>query len=133
MLVMVTNQISIEFTFAAAHQVRGHGGQCENLHGHNWRTEISVVRDGLDALGMVMDFADLKRITNEIIERDYDHKFLNEDTKTFRAGSGGVNPTAENIAHDLFDKVSAQLPENVCMDYVRVWESPGYSALCRQV
>ena len=49
-----------DFTFAAAHAIRGHTRGCENLHGHNYRVRVHLAAERLDALGMVLDFADLR-------------------------------------------------------------------------
>ena len=51
-----------DFSFSAAHQIRGHQGGCQNLHGHNYRVRVYVRARELDGLGMVIDFADLKKI-----------------------------------------------------------------------
>ena len=55
-----------DFSFSAAHQIRGHQGGCQNLHGHNYRVRVFVRARELDALGMVIDFADLKNIRPEL-------------------------------------------------------------------
>ena len=35
-------EVTVEETFAAAHQLREYQGKCENLHGHNYRTAVEV-------------------------------------------------------------------------------------------
>src|SRR3981081_1936216 len=56
-----------DFTFSAAHAIRGHTRGCENLHGHNYRVRVHVAATELDGLGMVLDFADLKAMVQEIL------------------------------------------------------------------
>ena len=69
--------VAKDFRFAAAHQIRGHRGGCENLHGHSYRVRVWVRAERLDGLGMVIDFADLKRVMEEVCG-PFDHRFLNE-------------------------------------------------------
>mgnify|MGYP006350140891 CR=1 FL=1 len=38
-------ELMVESKFAAAHQLRGYKGKCENLHGHNWRVTVAVTAD----------------------------------------------------------------------------------------
>ena len=46
--------------FAAAHTLRDYPGKCSRLHGHNWKMEIEVRADRLDAVGMGVDFKVIK-------------------------------------------------------------------------
>ncbi len=115
--------LQVESDFASAHQLRGYKGKCENLHGHNWRVMARVRGDKLDALGMLMDFGDLKKLLKASM--DYlDHKFLNE-LPPFDA----VNPTSENLARFLYDELGRQLPAGVAMRDVTVWESATCAAI----
>ena len=123
-------EVSIETCFAAAHHLRDHRGPCENAHGHNWRVEVAVRREGIDRTGMVIDFRELKRITREILDRDFEHKYLNHDNESFR--DDGLNPTAENIARVLFRRIGAELPEEVKIAYIRVWETPESATTYRE-
>ncbi len=109
--------LQVEEEFASAHQLRGYKGRCENLHGHNWRVLLKVKGPKLDALGMLVDFGDLKRILREILS-GLDHIFLNELPPFDR-----VNPTSENLAAFLFETLGARLPDGVSMHEVTVWES----------
>lgn len=109
--------LQVESDFASAHQLRGYKGKCENLHGHNWRVMVRVRGGRLDALGMLMDFGDLKKILAGLLER-LDHKFLNE-TPPFDA----VNPTSENLARFLYEELGGELPDGVRAHDVTVWES----------
>ena len=93
-----------DFTFAAAHAIRGHTGGCENLHGHNYRVRVYLRARRLDSLGMVLDFADLKAIMQEVLG-PFDHRVLNE-VKPFDER----NTTAELLAQHVCDEVSRRLP-----------------------
>lgn len=70
-------ELKIITHFAAAHQLRGFKGPCENLHGHNWKIEVYVASDTLNDAGMVVDFAVIKEKTGAIIKK-FDHRFLND-------------------------------------------------------
>jgi 6-pyruvoyl tetrahydropterin synthase/QueD family protein len=52
----ITKSVDISF----AHHIRGHGGNCINLHGHTWKFELIIESDELTPEGFVIDFSDLK-------------------------------------------------------------------------
>ena len=117
-----------DFTFAAAHQIRGHTGGCENLHGHNYRVRVHVAAERLDALGMVVDFADLKAVMAEVLD-PFDHRVINEIPPFTER-----NTTAELFSQYVFEEVSAGLarrlseeldddPERARVTKVEVWEN----------
>ncbi len=111
--------IGVKARFSAAHSLREYGGNCENLHGHNWLVELKCQSDEVDKLGMVIDFRVLKTALKEVID-SLDHSFLN-DLEPFR----DRNPSSENIARYIWDEVSSRLPADkpVKLTGVRVWES----------
>ena len=53
--------VSIQTHFSAAHHLRNYNGHCENLHGHNWKVEVTVSSEQLDEAGMALDFTILKK------------------------------------------------------------------------
>ena len=107
-------KVSILADFSSAHMLRGYKGKCENLHGHNWKVEVFVYSKKLDKLGMVIDFKDLKKAVYSVLE-ELDHKNLN-DLKYFKK----VNPTSENIAEYIYDRVQSI---EYRVQKVTVWES----------
>jgi len=111
-------ELIVESEFAAAHRLREYDGACERLHGHNWRVELVVGAEGLNGLGMAIDFRRVKSILKEALER-FDHAYLNELTDFQKQ-----NPTTENIARVLFVECSKKLPEGLFARTVAVWESP---------
>jgi 6-pyruvoyltetrahydropterin/6-carboxytetrahydropterin synthase len=116
-------ELSIEVGFAAAHQLRGYKGKCENLHGHNWRVQISVSADRLNELDIAIDFHDLKKIAQEVVT-PLDHAFLN-DVFPFTE----KNPSSENIAKWIFDTLKKKINNgNLRTAAVTVWESESASA-----
>jgi len=116
--------VAKDFRFAAAHQIPGHQGGCQNLHGHSYRVRVHVRARTLDRLGMVVDFADLKRVMEEVIG-PFDHRFLNE-VPPFDSR----NTTAELLAQHVFDQVAARLDDDrVRVVRVEVWESDSACAV----
>lgn len=110
--------LMIKTSFAAAHNLINYQGDCENLHGHNWRVEVTVAAQKLDDAGLGIDFKILKKETNRILD-ELDHKYLN-DLEAFKTES----PSSENISCYLFDRLSDVLnDDNVTVERVNVWES----------
>lgn len=116
-------EITVQTGFAAAHFLRDYPGNCERIHGHNWKVAVSVRAAKLDKLGMGIDFRELKRIVGGTVG-ELDHRNLN-DLKQFSSD----NPSAENIARWIFLGVRGQLgAKKIRLARVQVWESEGSSA-----
>lgn len=110
--------LTIHTYFAAAHNLINYQGDCENLHGHNWKVEVTVAARELDKAGLAIDFKILKGETRKLLET-LDHKYLNE-LEPFRVES----PSSENIARYLFFALGKILDStNVTVEKVNVWES----------
>lgn len=111
-------KLTIHSSFAAAHCLTHYQGDCENLHGHNWKVEVTVTVRELDKAGLGIDFKLLKGATNAFLG-ELDHKYLNE-LAPFRE----ISPSSENIARFLYDALSGKLNDgNVSVAMVTVWES----------
>ena len=91
--------IFIKSHFSAGHHLRNYPGNCERPHGHNWKVEVTVKADGLDDLGMGIDFRAMKEAVNKVLET-LDHHDLNEHTD-FQT----INPSSENIAVYIFNNL----------------------------
>ena len=89
-------ELKIITDFSAAHNLRDFRGKCEALHGHNWTVEVVVSGSGLDDSGVVLDFAEVKAATRDVMS-EIDHRYLNE--LTFFTLH---NPSTENIARFNF-------------------------------
>ena len=103
--------------FSAAHSLRGYQGDCERLHGHNYRVEVAVESAMLDACGVVVDFRDLKTHLKKVLD-GLDHQYLNE-IEPFTT----INPSAENIAKYVFHSISGAVEPLVRLKEVTVWEN----------
>ena len=91
-------EVSVEQTFAAGHALRNYKGKCENVHGHNYRVQVTIEGEQLDATGLLVDFVDVKRLMGGAIEY-LDHRFIND-----LAPFDEINPSAENIAKYFYDR-----------------------------
>ena len=100
-----TMRIYKEFSFEAAHLLphvpKGH--KCGRLHGHTFYVRIDVEGPVDETSGWVMDFAYIKQVFSPIYEQ-LDHYYLN-DIK------GLENPTSENLAKWIWNKLKPALPE----------------------
>ena len=107
-----------DYTFAAAHSIRGHRGKCRFLHGHNYRVRVHIAATELDEIGMVIDFADLKTILEEILG-PFDHHVINEIPPFDE-----INTTAELLSSWVFEEVARRLPESrLSVVKVEIWEN----------
>lgn len=112
--------LTVEDTFASAHQLRGYKGKCENIHGHNWKVVLSVKGRKLNDIGLLIDFNDMKTILKKITGY-LDHKNINEispfDT---------LNPSSELIAEFICNETAKELIKfgnDIEVESVTVWES----------
>ena len=69
------NRITKSITFAAAHRLWGYEGNCQFVHGHNYKLEATVEGDVDENTGMVLDFSILKSALNSIKDK-YDHTLI---------------------------------------------------------
>ena len=111
-------ELKVISSFAAAHNLREFRGKCENLHGHNWKVEVVLRGKSLETNGLLVDFGEIKAELRKTLE-EMDHKYLNE-LPYFSTN----NPSSENIARFLFEKLSAKFNTGARRLYsVTAWES----------
>lgn len=98
-------EIYKEFTFEAAHRLPNvpEGHKCARLHGHSFMVRITVSGDVGEQSGWIMDFGDLKGAFHPIWKQ-LDHYYLNDI-------AGLDNPTSENIAIWIWNRLKPALPE----------------------
>jgi 6-pyruvoyltetrahydropterin/6-carboxytetrahydropterin synthase len=119
-------EVTVEGHFSAAHSLVGYHGDCERLHGHNYRVRVAVRAPQLGPDGLALDFRDLKRALGAALG-ELDHRHINSDVPEF--GPGRLNPSAENLARFVFGRLAdGRLPGGLRPARVTVWESPGCSA-----
>jgi 6-pyruvoyltetrahydropterin/6-carboxytetrahydropterin synthase len=93
-------QISVfkEFKFSAAHCLEIEGHKCSMLHGHNYQLRIEVTGD-VNSDGMVVDFDDIKKAVNPLIDQ-LDHTVLNDKIK---------NTTSESLCIWFHEKLNTKI------------------------
>ena len=69
--------------------------------------------------GMVMNLTDVKKIINESVMKPLDHKNLDKDVPYFR----NVVSTTENVAIFIFNSIRSELPDQVSLYEIKVWET----------
>lgn len=117
-------EVAYETTFCSTHRLTRDGRPIEPIHGHDWRVEAVAAGDALDALGIVIDFEELKKAVGAVAAR-FHYKDMNE-----HPGLGGQSPSAEVVARYFFHEVRKGLgAEGRHLRRVRVWEAPGCSAV----
>ena len=116
-------EITVISHFSGAHRLRYLHGKCEELHGHNWKVEVSVVSSRLGKEGVVVDFGILKQKLERVLKA-LDHTFLN-DLPYF----SGIEPSSENIAKYIFNGLKRELKGHQgTLKKVTAWESETSSA-----
>ncbi len=122
-------EITVDESFAAGHALRGYKGKCENVHGHNYKVRVTLEGKELDAVGLLYDFHDLRKIVRDLIQA-LDHKFMNE-IPPFDV----ENPSAENMAKYFYRGVKKHLPaepNGVRVQQVTVFETEATTATYKE-
>jgi len=125
-------KVAKEFRWEMGHRLPEHFGLCKNIHGHSYRMIVEFEGE-LDEQGMVIDFYDVEKIINPIIEK-LDHAFMvNNNDKVViefleKMNSKKVivdfNSTAENISKYLLEEITkSNLPPTLSRINVRVFET----------
>jgi 6-pyruvoyltetrahydropterin/6-carboxytetrahydropterin synthase len=96
-------------------------GLCNNpnYHGHNYELIVSVTGDIDPVTGYVMDMKVLKDLIKAEVEEAFDHKNLNVEVLEFKT----LNPTAENIAVVIYNKLKPHLDASQELEVV-LYETP---------
>jgi 6-pyruvoyltetrahydropterin/6-carboxytetrahydropterin synthase len=96
-------------------------GKCNNpnFHGHNYELIVSVTGEIDPVTGFVMDMKLLKDLIKSEIEEALDHKNLNLEVPEFK----DLNPTAENIAVVIWNKLRSHIEKNKDLEVV-LYETP---------
>jgi 6-pyruvoyltetrahydropterin/6-carboxytetrahydropterin synthase len=125
-------KIAKEFRWEMGHRLPEHFGLCKNIHGHSYKMIVEFEGE-LDKNQMVIDYYDVEKIVNPVIEK-LDHSFMvTEDDKIVlefleKMKSKKVvvnfNSTAENICNYLLSEIKkCSLPSNISSVKVRVYET----------
>lgn len=122
-------QVTKSISFCYGHRLLNYAGKCRHLHGHNARAVIKLESESLDALGMVVDFTDIKEAVLPWLDDELDHNLLlhRDDPLIPMLEKAGErfyvmadNPTAENIAKIIYDFVEKK---GYPVTEVMLWET----------
>ena len=97
-------------------------GKCanENWHGHNYELHVTVKGEVSPDTGFVIDAKKLSAIIKEFVLEELDHKNLNLDVGFLK----GKMCSTENLAIEIWKQLISQLPENVQLHSVKLYETP---------
>lgn len=96
-------------------------GKCSNpnYHGHNYELEVGLTGEIDPETGFLMDLKILSEIIREEVEDAFDHKNLNIEVPEFK----NLNPTVENIAIVIWEKMRARISEEYKIS-IKLYETP---------
>jgi 6-pyruvoyltetrahydropterin/6-carboxytetrahydropterin synthase len=114
--------VSVQTSFRASHQLALSDGSKESEHSHNWVVTAGVSSDILNNIGMVMDFDQLKSAVEKIVS-EFNNISLDR-IDYFKQN----NPSAENVAKYIFNKLEQILPRGLKLRNIKVEEELGCSA-----
>lgn len=125
-------KIAKEFRWEMGHRLPEHFGLCKNIHGHSYKMIVEFEGE-LDKNQMVIDYYDVEKIINPIVEK-LDHSFMvNIDDKSVLEFLEKMNSkkvvvdflaTAENICNYLLKEIKkVSLPPNISSLKVRIYET----------
>jgi len=125
-------KIAKEFHWEMWHCLPEHFGNCKNIHGHSYKMIVELEGKPDDS-GMIMDYYDLKKIVNPVVEK-LDHAFtVNKkdkhiieflDSVKSKKVIVGFQSTVENICKYILSQIQVkELPPNVKKLKVRIFES----------
>lgn len=122
-------EITVDREFCAGHALRI-AGTIEPVHGHNWRVTVGIAGETLDTDGLLCDFHTVEERLDGILA-GFTNRHLNE-VEPF---SRGLNPSAENVARHIADRLADELgamEPAARVAWVRVTEAPGCAAIYRR-
>ncbi len=133
-------RITKHFDFESAHALYGYDGKYKNIHGHSYHIYVTVIGTPIEddknpKNGMVMDFGDLKEIVKREIVTKFDHAVVLNENSPHRELANTINdyshkvvlvpyqPTSENMLVDFAERIQSQLPQNVLLHSLKLYET----------
>ena len=130
-------QVTKIFRFETAHAIHGYSGLCKNIHGHSYVLHVTIAAQDsndeyLSSPGFIFDFKDLKHLVNKTIIHNLDHCIiLSEDflkQHTFANSLENLTiwkmePSAENILLYIRKVLQKELPQNVVLRKLKIYET----------
>jgi 6-pyruvoyltetrahydropterin/6-carboxytetrahydropterin synthase len=132
-------RVTKRFHFEMAHTLFQYDGLCQNIHGHSYNLEVTLIGEPLNQPGhpkdgMVLDFGDIKKIVREHIVDRFDHALMvNQlvpseqirllEQTTHRIIIVDFQPTSENIVAYIARILQQHLPFGVSLFSIRLYET----------
>lgn len=130
-------RVTKEFRFEMAHALLGHDGPCKNIHGHSYQLAVTLKGKPVSNLfdpkaGMVVDFADIKKLVTSVIVEPFDHALvLNKATsaqlklqlKEQKLVLVEFQPTCENMLIHFVKKIKSVLPSGLTLHHLFLRET----------
>ena len=136
---MAKIRVTKKFHFEMGHALHNYDGLCCNIHGHTYNMEVTLLGDIREELGhpkdgMVIDFGKLKKLVKDKIVNVYDHSLVVSKTyadknlkhlqkATERLIVHDFQPTSENMCVYFAKVLQQELPENVSLFSIRLYET----------
>lgn len=132
------------FRFETAHALYGYAGSCSHIHGHSYELHVTVSSRSDEAYipgqGFILDFKEIKQIVSELVISKYDHALLSAayvNANPFLCSAKNLvlmnaEPTAENMLIDIRETLVPAMPETVCLEELKLFETADSYATWRK-
>ncbi len=136
---MAIIRVTKEFNFEMAHALKNYDGPCRNVHGHSYKLFVTVIgspskKETDPKLGMLIDFADLKRLVTEHIVSVYDHAFVLSNQSIIASSDRAhemfsriiyvpYQPTCENLVVEFAEILIPLLPAQTKLYSLKLYET----------
>ncbi len=122
-------ELYVRTHFSAAHALRGYNGECAKVHGHNWIIDVFVRCEQLNAIGIGIDFNDIKQAVKDVLKHENENQRLDHTNLNDHPAFAAINPTSENIARYIYRELGRKINgEGIRVSKVKVSETPGAGA-----
>ena len=124
--------------FEMAHAIEGYAGACKNIHGHSYELQVTVSGDDepggefIPAPGFIVDFKELKKMLLDMVTNTFDHKLVlsgkylakhPELDKQENLVIWEAEPTAENMLIYIRGRLAEELPKNIRLAGLKLYET----------
>ncbi|MBK7382340.1 MAG: 6-carboxytetrahydropterin synthase [Flavobacteriales bacterium] len=131
-------RVTKRFTFEMAHALRCHDGMCAQIHGHSYVLDVTLNgtprnEPGDPKDGMVMDFAELKKLVTKAVIEHYDHALVLHEGDRNAVVAGHElfarvrftpwQPSCENVLLDIVARLREVIQAPVRLHRVRLQET----------
>lgn len=133
-------RVTKSFSFDMAHALYGYDGPCKNIHGHTYHLYVTVLGPVNNnpispKIGMVVDFADLKKVVKEFVTDVFDHALVLNANSPHKNIEGldthfekiiylPYQPTCENLLVDFLTRIKNGLEPGIFVCSLRLDETP---------